>query len=214
MKHLMILNTLPFLPTYNENHIVKWEGGGAEDSNLPFVILTRDNNKLTYTPDKIYHFKIGNFILESFESFISVEDVPYNTLKMEDTICFETFGYLYFPQYYTNSQSLCAFQFNNFAVFNNGQYSFTIKSDSIDVKLKRNDNLITTLTLTGLKRKDSDTRDFVGEIASYQDNLIKVDRTNSDNPTVQFLYFNNSQYKDNYEREERMKLAFNPFDML
>lgn len=214
MKHLMILNTLPFLLTYNENHIVKWEGGEAEDSNLPFVILTRDNNKLTYTPDKIYHFKIGNFILESSESFISVEDVPYNTLKMEDTICFETFGYLYFPKYYTNSQSLCAFPFNNFAVFNNGQYSFTIKSDSIDVKLKRNDNLITTLTLTGLKRKDSDTRDFVGEIASYQDNLIKVDRTNSDNPTVQFLYFNNSQYKDNYEREERMKLAFNPFDML
>lgn len=176
--------------------------------------MTRDNNKLTYTPDKIYHFKIGNFILESYESFISVEDVPYNTLKMKDTICFETFGYLYFPKYYTNSQSLCAFPFNNFAVFNNGQYSFTIKSDSIDVKLKRNDNLITTLTLTGLKRKDSDTRDFVGEIASYQDNLIKVDRTNSDNPTVQFLYFNNSQYKDNYEREERMKLAFNPFDML
>lgn len=209
----MILNTLPFLPTYNENNIVKWEGG-AEDSNLPFVILTRDNNKLTYTPDKIYHFKIGNFILESYESFISVEDVPYNTLKNEDTICFETFGYLYFPKYYTNSRSLCAFPFNNFGVFNNGQYSFTIKSDSIDVKLKRNDNLITTLTLTGLKRKDSDTRDFVGEIASYQDELIKVDRTNSDNPTVQFLYFNNSQYKDNYEREERMKLAFNPFDML
>lgn len=30
MKHLMILNTLPFLPTYNENHIVKWEGGGVK----------------------------------------------------------------------------------------------------------------------------------------------------------------------------------------
>lgn len=29
MKHLMILNTLPFLPTYNENHIVKWDGGGG-----------------------------------------------------------------------------------------------------------------------------------------------------------------------------------------
>ena len=181
-------------------------GGGAEDSNLPFVILTRDNNKLTYTPDKIYHFKNGNFILESFESFISVEDVPYNTLKMEDTICFETFGYLYFPKYYTNSQRLCAFPFNNFAVFNNGQYSFTIKSDSIDVKLKRNDNLITTLTLTGLKRKDSDTRDFVGEIACYNDKLIKVDRTNPNNPTVQLLSFNESQYKDDYEMEKRIKL--------
>lgn len=74
--------------------------------------------------------------------------------------------------------------------------------------------IVTKIEFNGLKRKDSDTRDFVGEIASYQDNLIKVDRTNSDNPTVQFLYFNNSQYKDNYEREERMKLAFNPFDML
>lgn len=74
--------------------------------------------------------------------------------------------------------------------------------------------IVTKIEFNGLKRKDSDTRDFVGEIASYQDELIKVDRTNSDNPTVQFLYFNNSQYKDNYEREERMKLAFNPFDML
>lgn len=125
---------------------------------------------------------------------------------MKDTICFETFGYLYFPEYYTNSQNLCAFPFNNFAVFNNGQYSFTIKSDSIDVKLKRNDNLITTLTLTGLKRKDSNERDFVGEIASYQDELIKVDRTNPNNPTVQLLSFNESQYKDDYEMEKRIKL--------
>lgn len=48
-----------------------------------------------------------------------------------------------------------------------------IKSDSIDVK-EENDELITTLTLTGLKKKDTDTRDFVGEIASYQDDLIKI----------------------------------------
>ena len=96
--------------------------------------------------------------------------------------------------------------------FNNSKFSFTYKTDSIDIK--EYDYLVTTLTLTGLKRKNSDIRDFVGEIASYQDNLIKVDRTNPDNPTIQFLSFENSQYKDNYEREERVKLAYNPFDIL
>jgi hypothetical protein len=186
--------------------------GGGKDSNLPFVILTTNDNKLTYTPDKIYHFKEDNVILDVQASFISVDDVPYNVLKNGDTVCFESFGYLFFNKYYTTMQSLSVFPFNIFSVFNNGQYSFTIKSDSIDVK--KGDNLITTFTLTGLKRKDSNTRDFVGEIASYQDYLIKVDRTNPDNPTVQFLSFNNSQYKDNYESEERMKLAYNPFDML
>lgn len=186
--------------------------GGGKDSNLPFVILTTNDNKLTYTPDKIYHFTEDNVILQNQASFISVDDVPYNVLKNGDTVCFETFGYLFFNKYYTTMQPVSVFPFNNFSVFNNGQYSFTIKSDSIVVK--KGDNLITTFTLTGLKRKDSNTRDFVGEIASYQDYLIKVDRTNPDNPTVQFLSFENSQYKDNYEREERVKLAYNPFDML
>lgn len=167
---------------------------------------------MTYTPDKIYHFKECNIILDNDTSFISIDDVPVNILKNGDTICFETFGYLFFNKYYENMQSLSVFPFNNLGVFKNEQYSFTIKSDSIDVK--KNDKLITTFTLTGLKKKDSATRDFVGEIASYQDVLIKVDRSNPDNPTVQFLSFNNSQYKDNYEREERMKLAYNPFDML
>lgn len=167
---------------------------------------------MTYVPDKIYHFTEDNVILVNHASFISVDDVPYNILKNGDTVCFETFGYLYFNPYYTTMQQVSVFPFNNFSVFNNEQYTFTIKSDSIDVK--KNNTLITTFTLTGLKRKDSDTRDFVGEIASYQDSLIKVDRTNPDNPTVQFLSFNNSQYKDNYEREERMKLAYNPFDIL
>lgn len=210
MKHLFKLRYLPGLPIYSDNNIIKW--GGGKDSNLPFVILTTNDNKLTYTPDKIYHFTNDNVILQSQESFISVDDVPYNVLKNGDTVCFETFGYLFFNKYYTTMQQLSVFPFNNFSVFNNGQYTFTIKSDSIDVK--KGDNLITTFTLTGLKRKDSDTRDFVGEIASYQDNLIKVDRTNPDNPTIHFLSFENSQYKDNYEREERVKLAYNPFDML
>ena len=174
--------------------------------------MTTNDNKLTYVPDKIYHFKEDNVIINHQASFISVDDVPYNVLKNGDAVCFETFDYLFFNTYYTTMQQVSVFPFNNFSVFNNGRYSFTIKSDSIDVR--KNDELITTFTLTGLKRKDSDTRDFVGEIASYQDSLIKVDRTNPDNPTVQFLSFNNSQYKDNYESEKRMKLAYNPFDML
>ena len=77
----------------------------------------------------------------------------------------------------------------------------------------KNEKLISIFNFEGLKRKDNGQRDFVGEIASYQDDLIKVDRTNPDNPTVQFLSFNNSQYKDNYEREERIKLYYIPYDM-
>ena len=210
MKHLFKLRYLPGLPTYSENNIIKW--GGGKDSNLPFVILTTNDNKLTYVPDKIYHFTADNVIVDNQKSFISVDDVPYNVLKNRDTVCFETFGYLFFNKYHTTMQQVSVFPFNDFSVFNNGQYSFTIKSDSIDVK--KEDKLITTFSLTGLKRKNSDTRDFVGDIASYQDSLIKVDRTNHDKPTVQFLSFNNSQYKDNYESEKRMKLAYNPFDTL
>lgn len=74
-----------------------------------------------------------------------------------------------------------------------------------------NGKLITKFTLTGLKRKDSDERDFIGEIACYLDSnndpvLFKVDRTNPNNPTVQLLSFNDSQYKDDYEKEKRIKL--------
>ena len=83
----------------------------------------------------------------------------------------------------------------------------TITPDSLD--LIENGILITKFTLTGLKRKDSDQRDFVGEIACYLDNqnepvLFKVDRTNPDRPTV--LYTSDfSKYRDNYEIEKRTK---------
>lgn len=76
-----------------------------------------------------------------------------------------------------------------------------------------NGKLITKFTLTGLKRKNSDERDFVGEIACYLDSsnepvLLKVDRRNSDHPTVEVLTkirrgFNN--YMDNHEVEKRTK---------
>jgi hypothetical protein len=186
--------------------------GGGKDSNTPFVILTTNDNKLTYTPDKIYHFQSGTFLFDSKTSFISVDDVPANILKDGDTICFESHDYLFFNKFRHSMQQYSLYPLRYLNSFNKGQFSFTYKTDSIDIK--EYDYLVTTLTLTGLKRKNSDIRDFVGEIASYQDNLIKVDRTNPDNPTIQFLSFENSQYKDNYEREERVKLAYNPFDML
>lgn len=76
-----------------------------------------------------------------------------------------------------------------------------------------NGKLITKFTLTGLKRNNSDERDFVGEIACYLDSsnepvLLKVDRRNSDHPTVEVLTkirrgFNN--YMDNHEVEKRTK---------
>lgn len=174
--------------------------------------MTTNDNKLTYTPDKIYHFQSSTFIIDSQSSFISVDDVPANILKDGDTICFESHGYLFFNKFYNDMQQYSLYPLRYLGIFNKSQFSFTYKTDSIDIK--EYDYLVTTLTLTGLKRKNSDIRDFVGEIASYQDNLIKVDRTNPDNPTIQFLSFENSQYKDNYEREERVKLAYNPFDIL
>lgn len=186
--------------------------GGGKDSNTPFVILTTNDNKLTYTPDKIYHFQSGTFLLDSLSSFISVDDVPANILKDGDTICFESHGYLFFNKFRHSMQQYSLYPLKYLNSFNKSQFSFTYKTDSIDIK--EYDYLVTTLTLTGLKRKNSDIRDFVGEIASYQDNLIKVDRTNPDNPTIHFLSFENSQYKDNYEREERVKLAYNTFEIL
>ena len=83
----------------------------------------------------------------------------------------------------------------------------TVTPDSLD--LIDNGILITKFTLTGLKRKDSDQRDFVGEIACYLDDqnepvLFKVDRSNPDHPTV--LYISDfSKYRDNYEIEKRTK---------
>ena len=68
---------------------------------------------------------------------------------------------------------------------------------------------MTKFTLTGLKRKDSDQSDFVGEIACYlgSDNqpiLFKVDRTNPEHPTVSYIS-DFTQYRDNYEIENRIK---------
>lgn len=168
-------------------------------------------NKLTYMPDKIY--KMGFYKGNSYGNFyVSIDDLSSDELKDGDNVCIEVNNKLFFESYYNVSgQGLACRPFVGISSLIN-KYTTLVKSDSIDIK--EGDRLITTLTLTGLKRKDNGQRDFVGEIACYQNELIKVDRTNANNPTVQFLSFENSQYKDNYEREERMKLIYFPFDIL
>lgn len=144
--------------------------------------------------------------------YISLDDVNVKNITDNSQLAVNIDDSLYFPQYnYDNNAGLIVRNLTGYKTMFSGK-KLIIKSDSIDVK-EENDELITTLTLTGLKKKDTDTRDFVGEIASYQDDLIKVDRSNPDNPTVEFLSFENSQYKGNYEREERIKLLFIPFDI-
>lgn len=101
----------------------------------------------------------------------------------------------------------------NYFNFINLTDKLTVTSDSLD--LIDNGKLVTKFTLTGLKRKDSDERDFVGEIACYLDGdnepfLFKVDRTNADHPTVYYLnkysYGSDfSKYMNNHEVEKRIK---------
>lgn len=170
---------------------------------------------MTYTPDKIYHFQSGTFILDSQISFISVDDVPANILKDGDTICFESHGYLFFNKFYNSMQGYSLYPLRYLDIFTKSQFSFTYKTDSIDIK--EYDYLVTTLTLTGLKRKNSDVRDFVGEIACYLNGnnspfLFKVDRSNPEHPTVQFLsvFYTGketelSNYMENHEVEKRTK---------
>lgn len=204
MKHLLKISILPSFTNISSFDIIKL---GGKDSNLPFVILTMEDNKLTYTPDKIYKMN-GMYITNAYGTkvnYISLDDVNVKDIKDNSKIAVNKHDYLYFLQYsYDAFGGLILKNMTNYkSYFVNKKLIFN--SDSIDVKDEHND-LITTLTLTGLKKKNSNERDFVGEIACYNDKLIKVDRTNPNNPTVQLLFFNESQYKDDYEMEKRIKL--------
>lgn len=69
--------------------------------------------------------------------------------------------------------------------------------------------IVTKIEFNGLKRKDNGQRYFVGEIACYLDSdnnpfLFKVDRTNSDHPTITTIR-GFDEYKDTYEIEKRTK---------
>lgn len=171
------------------SHLLKKMGGGVD--------------KLFYIKFKNYTYLESSLINGSKGNNISVEDIPVKTIP-EDIPNDETIrtwnGFKLTGVYPIHSS-----QFDNF--YNN----LTVTPDSLD--LIDNGKLITKFTLTGLKRKNSDERDFVGEIACYLDSsnepvLLKVDRRNSDHPTVELLTkirrgFNN--YMDNHEVEKRTK---------
>lgn len=201
-------------------------GGVVKDmminpNQVPFVILTRNDNKLYYSPNHIYEM---NNLKGFYNSYISKEDILFEKDSEEllgILLCYtldDKDNNLFFAEY-SNSIRNSFYEFGKSSKLieqSDADYSTILVNKYMDIKSDRIDivdnshpehvKVITSFTLTGLKRKDSDTRDFVGDIASYQDRLIKVDRTKPNNPTVQLLSFNDSQYKDDYEMEKRIKL--------
>ena len=160
-------------------------------------------DKLFYIKFKYYTYLESSLINGANGNFISVEDIPVKRFAQDipnDETIRKWNGFIL-----SNVYPIRSSQFDNF--YNN----LTVTPDSLD--LIDNGKLITKFTLTGLKRKNSDERDFVGEIACYLDSsnepvLLKVDRRNPDHPTVEVLTkvrrdFNN--YMDNHEVEKRTK---------
>lgn len=171
------------------SHLLKKMGGGVD--------------KLFYIKFKNYTYLESSLINGSKGNYISVEDIPVKTIP-EDIPNDETIRTW-------NGFKLTGVYPIHSSLFDNFYNNLTVTPDSLD--LIDNGKLITKFTLTGLKRKNSDERDFVGEIACYLDSsnepvLLKVDRRNSDHPTVEVLTkirrgFNN--YMDNHEVEKRTK---------
>lgn len=175
--------------------------------NQPRVALVKENgggvDKLFYIKFKNYTYLESSLINGSKGNYISVEDIPVKTIP-EDIPNDETIRTW-------NGFKLTGVYPIHSSLFDNFYNNLTVTPDSLD--LIDNGKLITKFTLTGLKRKNSDERDFVGEIACYLDSsnepvLLKVDRRNSDHPTVKVLTkimrgFNN--YMDNHEVEKRTK---------
>lgn len=135
------------------------------------------------------------------------EDIPVNT-TVRDIYNDETMKHIYS---FNGDVVLSNILVMYISYLTNLTPYLTVTPDSLD--LIEDGRLVTKFTLTGLKRKDSDQRDFVGEIACYMDVynqpfLFKVDRSNPDHPTVSCIYERNpelSTYMDNHEVEKRTK---------
>lgn len=159
-------------------------------------------DKLFYIKFKYYTYKYTSLLNGEVGNRITVEDIPVKRtaqdIPNDETIRGED-AY--------DIHSITRVQPMSKNIVHNFYRHLTVTPNSLD--LIEDGRLVTKFTLTGLKRKDSDQRDFVGEIACYLDAdnqpvLFKVDRSNPDHPTV--LYTSDfSKYKDNYEIEKRTK---------
>ena len=178
--------------------------------NQPRVALVKENgggvDKLFYIKFKIYEFAFTTYINGMPGNQISTEDIPLKT-SVRKIYNDETIQGTYINYDGTIEISTLPYPYAISTWFHNLTPHLTITSDSLD--LIEYGRLVTKFTLTGLKRKDSDQRDFVGEIACYLDSndqpiLFKVDRTNPEHPTVSCIS-DFTQYRDNYEIENRIK---------
>lgn len=173
--------------------------------NQPRVALVKENggvDKLFYIKFKYYMYNYTTLINGEGGNCITVEDIPVKRTA-QDIPNDET---IRGKDAYDNRTISSVYPISS-SVILNFYSNLTVTPDSLD--LIEDGRLVTKFTLTGLKRKDSDQRDFVGEIACYLDDqnepvLFKVDRSNPDHPTV--LYTSDfSKYRDNYEIEKRTK---------
>ena len=194
---------MKYLNKFNSNS--KFNIDKETNKDQPRVALVEQNgggvDTVHYIKFKIYEFLETSLINGKEGNFISVEDIPVKTTTedIENDESIKRFDGLTLHSIYAYE----SYYFNDLKKF------LTVTTDSLD--LIDNGKLITKFTLTGLKRKDSDQIDFVGEIACYLSKndepiLFQVDRTNSANPTVNFLDKNAfPKYMNNHEVEKRIK---------
>ena len=199
---------MKYLNRFNSN--TEFDNDKFFNKNQPRVALVEENgggvDTVHYIKFKLYEYVESSLINGLGGNYISVEDIPVKT-TVQDFFNDETIRTID----YSRTRMLINVYLPNYYSFSYLSSELTVTSDSLD--LIDNGKLVTKFTLTGLKRKDSDERDFVGEIACYleADNkpfLFKVDRTNADHPTVTYLDKYNSdfsKYMNNHEVEKRIK---------
>ncbi len=205
MKYINIFNSMTDFNKDKETNL-----------NQPRVALVEENgggvDKLFYIKFKYYTYLESSLINGANGNFISVEDIPVKRFAQDipnDETIRKWNGFIL-----SNVNPIKDYQFGSFS------NHLTVTPDSLD--LIDNGKLITKFTLTCLKRKNSDERDFVGEIACYLDSnnypvLLKVNRIHPDHPTVEVLtktHRDFNHYMDNHEIEKRTKGADITFDNL